>query len=84
MRATSSKSFAQRYELAMGAPPSPVAAEAYDAVCLVVDALRAAGANRARVRDRLATVENFSGASGIISFDNQGNNRSTLRLVRIQ
>jgi branched-chain amino acid transport system substrate-binding protein len=83
-RTTSSNSFAQRYESKMGKPPSPVAAEAYDAVCLVVDALRAAGANRARVRDQLARVKNFSGASGIISFDNEGNNRSTPRLVRIQ
>lgn len=77
-------SFARRYERATGKPPSCAAAEAYDAVRLVAEALRAAGANRARVRDQLATIKDFPGASGIISFDNQGNNRTTLRLVHVQ
>jgi len=77
------KAFEQRYELETGRFPSPVAAEAYDAVALIAEAFRAAGPNRARVRDWVAKVKDFSGVSGTISFDEQGNNTSSLRLVRI-
>lgn len=77
------KTFARRYELLTGSLPSPVAAEAYDAVRLIIRALRDAGPNRARVRDRIAAVRNDPGASGLISFDHEGNNRTQVRLVRI-
>jgi len=77
------ESFARRYQSLTGVLPSPVAAEAYDAVRLIVRALREAGPNRARVRDRLASVRNDAGASGLISFDQEGNNRASVRLVRL-
>jgi branched-chain amino acid transport system substrate-binding protein len=77
------ESFARRYELLTGSQPSPIAAEAYDAVRLIVRALRDAGPNRARVRDQIARVHNDPGASGLISFDQEGNNRTQIRLVRM-
>jgi branched-chain amino acid transport system substrate-binding protein len=77
------ESFARRYELATGSLPSPVAAEAYDAVRLVVRAMREVGPNRARVRDQIAGVRNDPGASGLISFDQEGNNRTSVQLVRV-
>jgi len=83
-KAPSDQSFVRRYLLATGAFPSPVAAEAYDAVRLVAQAVRKAGPNRARVRDRVAVIQNFAGVSGIISFDNQGNNSTDASLVRLQ
>lgn len=78
------KSFAERYQLATGTFPSPVVAEAYDAVRLITQAVRKAGPNRARVRDQLAGVHDFAGVSGTIAFDNQGNNTSKVCLVRLQ
>ncbi len=75
--------FARRYRAITGADPSSAAAETYDAVCLLVRALRVAGSNRARVRDQLARVKNFSGASGTITFDNEGNNATRVHLVRL-
>jgi len=77
-------SFARRYQAATGSLPGPVAAEAYDAVWLVAQAVRVAGPNRARVRDRLSTTRDLAGVSGTITFDDQGNNRSDVRLVRLQ
>ncbi|HUY12670.1 MAG TPA: ABC transporter substrate-binding protein [Terriglobia bacterium] len=76
--------FARRYQLSTGMFPTPVAAEAYDAVQLIVQGLREAGPNRARVRDRIASVRDSSGVSGTISFDDEGNNRASLRLVRLR
>ena len=80
---TKQKNFAQRYLHATGKPPSPTAAAAYDAVRLTVRALRDAGPNRARLRDQLATVKDFSGVSGIISFDREGNDVTRIHLVRL-
>ena len=76
--------FARRYRQATGASPSPAAAETYDAMCLIVRALRTAGANRARVRDQIARVKDFPGASGTISFDDEGNNPTSIHLVRLE
>ena len=78
------RSFALRYRQLTGMLPSPTAAEAYDAVCLTVQALRAAGPNRARVRDQLARVRDFRGASGTISFDREGNDPTPIHLVRVE
>ena len=80
----SRQSFARRYQEATGVLPSPVAAEAYDAVWLVAQAVRAAGPNRARVRDHISSTQDFAGVSGKISFDSQGNNHTDLRVVRLQ
>ena len=49
------------------------AAEAYDAVRILAASLRQSGPNRARLRDALAAVSAFPGASGGISFDHAGN-----------
>jgi branched-chain amino acid transport system substrate-binding protein len=78
------ESFARRYQAQTGALPSPVAAEAYDAVRLVARAVREAGPNRARVRDNVSSVRNFAGVSGTVSFDDQGDNRAKVRLIRLQ
>ena len=44
-------------------------ANAYDALCLVADAIRRAGsAEPAAIRDALAATEGFSGVTGTISF----------------
>lgn len=78
------ESFARRYLDRTGRPPSAAAAEAYDAVCLTVRALRTAGLNRARVRDQLAKVQDFPGVSGTVTFDRQGNNPSPVHLVALR
>ncbi len=78
------ESFATRYLQQTGRPPSAAAAEAYDAVCLTVRALRAAGPNRARMRDQLARTRDYSGASGIIRFDREGNNTTQVHLVALR
>lgn len=81
--AVARRSFARRYWQATGIVPSAAAMESYDAVLMTVRALRIAGANRARVRDELARVQDFAGASGRISFDREGNDRAAMHLVRM-
>ena len=80
IRSDRSAVLAQAYRHRFGAEPSPGAAEAYDAVRVLAASLRHAGANRARVRDALAGVTAFPGASGVISFDHAGNDTSLVTL----
>ncbi len=77
-------SFVSRYRQRTGSSPSAAVAEAYDAVCLTVRAVRAAGPNRARVRDQIARVRDFPGVSGTIIFDRQGNNPSPVHLAALE
>jgi branched-chain amino acid transport system substrate-binding protein len=77
------RDFAGRFRARTGRPPSPAAAEAYDAVRLVAAGVRRAGPNRARLRDALVKVSGFPGASGKISFDGAGNNRTEVALAKL-
>ena len=75
--------FAQRYRQHFGAEPGIGAAETYDAVRVLAASLRQSGPNRARLRDALAGVSAFAGASGVISFDHAGNDLTQTSLVRL-
>jgi len=59
-----------------GERPDHRGAGAYDAVYLIADAVRAAGTNRARVRDALAQLGHgrppYDGVTGAITFDAKG------------
>jgi branched-chain amino acid transport system substrate-binding protein len=82
--AAAKKSFATRYLQQTGRRPNAAAAEAYDAICLTVRALRVAGPNRARIRDSLSRIRDYPGVSGIISFDRQGNNTAQIHVVALR
>ncbi|MBI5503188.1 MAG: ABC transporter substrate-binding protein [Deltaproteobacteria bacterium] len=68
--------FEQRYRERFGEEPTAFAAHAYDAANLIIDAIRSAGLNRARIRDALFVPRTFDGVTGTIEFDStQGNVR---------
>lgn len=70
------RGFEQRYRERFGRQPTAFAAHAYDATNLVIDAIRSAGLNRARIRDALFAHTTFAGVTGPIEFDStQGNVR---------
>jgi len=75
--------FQERYRAKTGAWPSFAAMQTYDAVHLVAQALRVAGANRSRLRDYLAAGNRFPGISGAIVFDPAGNTLGDTHLIRI-
>lgn len=75
--------FARSYRERYGEDPTCAAAYAYDAVTLIVDALRQSGLNRARLRDAIAQNDRYHGVTGAISWDNAGGNRGEPVLIRI-
>jgi branched-chain amino acid transport system substrate-binding protein len=65
------RAFAKRF----AGEPDYAAACAYDAVRLVIAAIRKAGLNRARIRDAIAAISPSEGVSGRIQWDEFGQNR---------
>jgi ABC-type branched-subunit amino acid transport system substrate-binding protein len=63
--------FRQAYVAAVGRDPSPVAAYAYEATRVVLNAVDRAGLNRARIRDELAATD-LDGLTGMVRFDGLG------------
>lgn len=78
------EAFEARYRARSGTYPSPAAAQIYDAVRVLAAALRRSGPNRARLRDSLVGLANYTGASGVIAFDHAGNDlgEATLSTLR--
>ena len=67
--------FSRRFAVRFGGRPDYAAACAYDSVRIVIAAIREAGLNRARIRDALAKLSPYEGASGRIEWDEFGQNR---------
>jgi branched-chain amino acid transport system substrate-binding protein len=64
------KAFVARFQKTYGKKPDQFAAQAYDALYIMAEALKKAGkADRAALRDALAGVRNFNGVLGKFSFD---------------
>ncbi len=81
--ATDPRAEAQRFVAAFqakhGAPPNANSALGYDAMMVVVDAIKAVGPDRRRIRDYLAsspTRAPFAGVTGPIAFDSTGDVRN--------
>jgi ABC-type branched-subunit amino acid transport system substrate-binding protein len=77
--------FLARFAAERRRAPDYAAILAYDATRMLVEAVRRAGPNRARVRETLARLSPWPGLAGPIHFDGTGQNtRADIRLVRIQ
>jgi ABC-type branched-subunit amino acid transport system substrate-binding protein len=63
------KAFTAAFQTRYGHPPSILEASAYDAARMIRSALEAGAGTRDAVRDRLATLRGFPGATGTLSFD---------------
>ena len=75
-------SFARMYENRWGEPPDHAAVWSYDAVRLVVDAVRRAGLNRALIRDAVRGRSPWRGAGGIVRWNELGQNEGPVGLAR--
>ena len=76
--------FRARYLAAWGEEPDPVAAYAYDGTRLLLEAIRDAGLNRVRIRERLFEERQLEGVTGTIRFDATFNNVTPVRLAVVR
>jgi ABC-type branched-subunit amino acid transport system substrate-binding protein len=78
-----SEDFHEAFQAKYGHAPDYAAAHTYDAVCLLVAAIRKAGLNRARIRDALADLSPWRGVTGVIQWDPTGSNTRPITLGTI-
>lgn len=71
---TAAETFLKAYEKRYGKQPELFAAEGYDCLRLITDAIRTNGGqvNANDIRDYLYSVNTYDGASGVITFDHNG------------
>jgi ABC-type branched-subunit amino acid transport system substrate-binding protein len=62
-----------------GEYPPPSAAYGYDAAALIIEAIRRGGLERRQIREQLAGLNGFTGATGTIEWDNGGGNMAQPR-----
>ena len=75
------RDFTVRFRTRYGREPDYTAAYGYDAVQIVVAAVRRAGLNRARIRDEIRALSPIQGVAGVIEWDPAGQNRRAVNLV---
>jgi ABC-type branched-subunit amino acid transport system substrate-binding protein len=69
--------FAREFGRRFSSSPPPAAAYGFDAAQMIIDAIRERGLNRAGVREGLASLQGYVGATGPVAWDNGGGNSGT-------
>lgn len=67
-----SREFVDAYKKEHNAVPGTYAAYGYDAALVVLDAVKNAGADRAAIQKYIAGMKDFEGATGVNTFDENG------------
>ena len=83
-REATSQPFREAFFSKCGKEPDFAATGSYDAVKLLVAAIRQAGLNRARIGDAIRELAPWPGAGGTIQWDPLGSNRRPVRLGTIR
>jgi branched-chain amino acid transport system substrate-binding protein len=79
-----SESFEKRFTSRFGYCPDYLAAHTYDTVNLLIEAIRKAGLNRARIRDAIRELSPWSGVTGTVKWDTLGGNSRIVQLGTIK
>ena len=76
------QNFISKYKEVYNSTPSTYAAYGYDAALVIIDSIKKAGTDRKAVRDYMANIKDLKGATGINSFDENGDViKQPLRLI---
>ena len=79
-----SKSFDKKFTARFGRRPDYLAAHTYDAVNILIAAIRKAGLNRARIHDQVRALSGWQGVTGEIRWDPLGSNSRLVSLGTIR
>ena len=77
------QTFSAEFQEAFGSPPRAVAAYAYDATAVILEAIRQAGVEREAIRDALSGIDYKNGITGSIAFDEFGNRLGEIATAEI-
>jgi len=77
--------FTDRFQKKYGRLPDPNAAQSYDAITIVVAALGRAGLkDKSKIRDAIASAQNFKGVTGNITFDSTGDAPREMMIIQVR
>lgn len=77
------REFFEKFQNKYGEEPQNFAPNSYDAVVLIARAIKKYGPNAESIKRGLYEVENFQGASGIITIDNNGDVQQKMQIMRV-
>lgn len=83
-QADRSSAFVRTYRARHGPLPDYAAAHTYDAVRLLVDAVRKAGLDREHIRDAIRELSPWTGVTGVVKWDALGRNTRVVVLGTIR
>ena len=75
------------YEKKFGGEVSTFGGHAYDGMWMVIEALKAVGPNRAKIRDYLENMKGFVGTAGLFNFsplDHNGLTRESFEVLTVR
>ena len=78
------KRFQKAYRENFGEEPTAYAAYGYDGTWMVIEAIRQAGLNRARIRDALADMKRYEGITGEAIMDEVYSNRAPVIMATVR
>lgn len=79
--------YAKNYQAKYNEPLSSFGGHAWDAMGLMIDALKAVGADKAKIRDYLETKKDFGGQHGVFNFspdDHNGLTKEAFQMVVVK
>lgn len=76
--------FAEQYQAAYNSKPDTYAAYSYVATSVVLEAIKEKGADRESIKTYLETLKDYKGATGVLSFDENGDVITTPSRLTIQ
>ncbi|MCL6471305.1 MAG: ABC transporter substrate-binding protein [Firmicutes bacterium] len=77
--------FVDLYQSDYGNKPGPSAALSYDAISLVIEAIKRANSDDPKkIRDALATIRGFKGVTGTFSFDEERNPKKGGTILKLE
>ena len=79
------KAYAEAFQLKYGRSADHYGGHAWDALNIIVQALRKAGDNRAKLRDEIEKTTNFSGIGGVFNYapDNHDGLKESCTMIKI-
>jgi ABC-type branched-subunit amino acid transport system substrate-binding protein len=78
------KRFRENFEAKYAKEPDLFAAYAYDGMRIIIEAVKDGGLNRIKIRDAIAHIEKFNGATGEIRFSANGDNIAEVKLAIVR
>lgn len=76
--------FARAFVKRHGRRPDHAAVQCHDATRLLIEAIRRAGLDRARIRDAVAALTPWEGEAGVVDWDERWQNRRPVQLATIR